>query len=1060
MNAEKEVYRRYAAETSVVTVGESQQDDIQICRRGSCRIRIDRRKKCIEVPAAEKAVMYNGQRITERCGYAGGGILSCGPLKIILHDAFLMIREDPDIIVHLPPADDRADLVLRFAPLRTGRIDPQMIAEIPSDTIRVPVPKKANADLPEPSFLNYLPVLLMSAAGLLSTVFAAASGSGTPLTAWIMPVSMLAVNALLFPLRRIAWKNEVRRKQRKEAERIREQRQESLAEMEQFASGFRQKTDTVFPSPEQLCQQANSGTAGFRDSRSPAYGKIRLGETDADIRIELEVGNEPDTESFRMLAVRAREIQRIAGPWIIDLAEYRTIRIRFTEMQALYFRYLLLQAAVYFRSTEHVFVFAVSHDTVLKSVRDLPHVISENGLRFLVKDVRDAADAVIELQKEQRTVVLFAETGLVRFFSDIQAIRIILDEKDCEYSGKTDLDLTVDSFAATAVDHLRGRERLFLCDLPSDIAAFTDRYFAGLSCTGYALPQPTYMQMLKEAGCDTVHIRENWRRSDPDSSISGLIGRAQDQNNIFLDLHERGDGPHGLLAGTTGSGKSELLITMILSLAVKYAPWDLQFVIIDFKGGASVQAFDSAKGRLPHLASSLTDLDVTDMKRAVAALQAECRWREQCFRDLHKKSGRPVTSISRYRCLQKQYRAVPPLAHLVIIADEYAELKQSYPEFPDELVRIARIGRSLGMHLLLCTQKPSGTVNDQIRSNTAYKICLKTADRQDSMEVIQCADAAYLNEPGAFYLVTDQKRIRGKACYSREAMTEGQPRVQLFDHMHRVKADSAAVTGTGMTVLEGLTERILQSSGGYRAQSIWHSRPRHPSLRFLAQTKGAFALADDTVRRRILPLTLSEGCGHLFFTSDRRAKQNCVFAVIWALVRGSSIKDELYVIDDLYMGLEGLLGSSDHTAVFPSSDTEKLRETCDRIRRRTHDTENMCTVIITDCTRFYECAAAAEVLHDLLEHGQDHRVNIIMFAAGGGSVYYRDMSLITDRYYLSSDNLNDISSVMETVVRVPVKRWDEGLCRRGGLMEFYLPSVSAEQLKTAAEQIGKGENDA
>ena len=1059
MRNDSEEYCRYATDLAVVTAGDTESDHIQICRKGSCRLRIDRRRKQIEVLAGGQDIMCDGQRICNRCTYRSGGLLTAGPLKMILHDAFLMIRKDPGIRVHLRPADSRADLILRFSLLRTVRIKAQMIAEIPSDTIRVPVPKRINTDPHEPSFLNYLPALLMSGAGLISAFSAAVMHPDTPASAWIMPVSMLMIHALLYPLRRIAWKSEVHRNGKRENERIADERKESLMETEQFAAGFRQKMNEYFPPAEQLCSQLDAGTAGFRDSRSPAHGRIRLGDSPDCIHVELEVDKNPDTESFQILAVRSQEIQRIAGPWIIDLLEYRTIRICFTEMQDMYYRFLLLQAAVYFRSTEYAFVFAFRDTEQLKSVRDLGHVLSENGIRYLVNTAGDAQDALRALKEEKRTVIVFAEAHAAYFFQDITAVRIILDEKENAYSGQTDLDLTVDSFASTAADHISGRERLFLCDIPSEIRSWSDRFFAGLMCTGYLQPHPSYVQMLHEAGCDTVHIRRNWRRHDPDDGIDALIGCAPDRTGICLDLHERGDGPHGLLAGTTGSGKSELLITMILSLALRYAPWDLQFVIIDFKGGASVQAFDSSRGKLPHLACALTDLDVTDMKRAVAALQAECRWREQCFRNLHKICGRPVTSIERYRSLQKEYRSVPSLAHLVIIADEYAELKQSYPEFPDELVRIARIGRSLGMHLLLCTQKPAGTVSDQIRSNTSFRICLKTADTQDSMEVIHSADAAYLDGSGAFYLLTDRRRVKGRACYSREAMRDHRPRVQLFDDMHRLTADSISASGREKTVLEILTGRIIESADGYRAPGVWQSRPRSPSLRFLARTNGAFALADDFRKRRILPLTLKEGCGHVFFTSDRKAKLNCIRAVLWALLKSSESDYELDVIDDLYMGLDDLQSLSDgRIRVYPSSDPEKLRTFYERIRRRPHENDSECTLIITDCTRFYEGKWALEILHDLLEHGQDHGVNTVLFAAGGGSVHYRDLSLISDRYYLSSDNLNDMSSVMETTVRMPVKGEDEGICRRGELMEFYLPKVTAEQLQIMVQQKRKEED--
>ena len=167
--------------------------------------------------------------------------------------------------------------------------------------------------------------------------------------------------------------------------------------------------------------------------------------------------------------------------------------------------------------------------------------------------------------------------------------------------------------------------------------------------------------------------------------------------------------------------------------------------------------------------------------------------------------------------------------------------------------------------------------------------------------------------------------------------------------------------------------------------------------------------------------------------------------------------DELYVIDDLFISLEGLQEALDGCWIFSSRENDRCRQLYEKIRKRSFKEKGRCTVIITDCGHFYENGLDhGNILHDLLEHGQDHSVRCIVFASISSAFRYRDLSLITDRYYLCTDNLNDLSSVMETAVHVPVKDPFSGYCRKERLMEFYLPEISIEQVQKEAERRNCG----
>ncbi len=206
--------------------------------------------------------------------------------------------------------------------------------------------------------------------------------------------------------------------------------------------------------------------------------------------------------------------------------------------------------------------------------------------------------------------------------------------------------------------------------------------------------------------------------------LQAVVGMAVD-GPLVVDLDV--DGPHALVAGTTGSGKSELLRTLVASLAVQAGPDEVTFVLVDYKGGS---AFDGCAG-LPHTVGLVTDLDGHLAQRALTCLEAELRHRERRLR----RSG--AADVRAFRAMDHD----EPLPRLVVVIDEFAALAKELPEFMSSLVDIAQRGRSLGVHLILATQRPHGVINDHIRANTNLRIALRVQDRADSADVI-ATDAA------------------------------------------------------------------------------------------------------------------------------------------------------------------------------------------------------------------------------------------------------------------------------------------------------------------------------
>lgn len=278
----------------------------------------------------------------------------------------------------------------------------------------------------------------------------------------------------------------------------------------------------------------------------------------------------------------------------------------------------------------------------------------------------------------------------------------------------------------------------------------------------YSLPDAvSFMEMEQVGKVEQLNILNRWSNNDSTNSLRAEIGLDENGDLMYLDLHEKYHGPHGLIAGTTGSGKSEFIITYILSMCINYSPDDISFILIDYKGGGLALAFENkAIGIiLPHLAGTITNLDKAEMDRTLVSIDSEVKRRQRMFNEARDKLEQSTIDIYKYQKFYHEGRLDEPIPHLFIICDEFAELKSQQPDFMDNLISVARIGRSLGVHLILATQKPSGVVNDQIWSNTRFRVCLRVQSDEDSVEMLKRNDAATLKNTGRFYLQVGSDEI-------------------------------------------------------------------------------------------------------------------------------------------------------------------------------------------------------------------------------------------------------------------------------------------------------------
>lgn len=365
-----------------------------------------------------------------------------------------------------------------------------------------------------------------------------------------------------------------------------------------------------------------------------------------------------------------------------------------------------------------------------------------------------------------------------------------------------------------------------------------------------------FLEMFEVSNVSHLNIGQRWVENDASQSLQTQVGIDEQGEPAYLNLHQNIHGPHGLIAGTTGSGKSEFIITYILSLCANYAPDEVAFVLIDYKGGGLAGAFDNDRHHLPHLAGTITNLDGGAIKRSLVSIQSELRRRQDMFNKACDITGEATIDIYKYLSYYRQGVLSEPLPHLFIVADEFAELKQQEPEFMDELISAARIGRSLGVHLILATQKPSGVVNDQIWSNSRFKVCLKVSDASDSREMIQRDDAAEITQAGRYYLLVgyNESFSAGQAAYAGAPYAPSEhfePKrdnaVDLIDNegetIARMRPQVTVVRqgGSEIEAVIGQIEEAARITGKY-AHTLWlDPLPNHISLLALERKYGPIA---------------------------------------------------------------------------------------------------------------------------------------------------------------------------------------------------------------------------
>lgn len=1036
---------------------------------------------------------------------------------------------------------------------------PRIIRSLDTDVIEVDAPPSPQQQEELPLLLTVGPSITMSMVMLASLSFTISNAIQGGNTGRVVASAFMAGGMLLGAL---LWPTLIRKHHKKkliEKEKYRKQRYSAYIGAIEDKLIFKTErsihlmNDVLNPAPKQLC-------ASFNDEAS----KLRLWERsigeDDFLDVRLGLGSRPFSVNIKipkqgfklyddeMAELPPKLLEKYGTldnvPLALDLFSNRCVGIigDKSNMENILNEIILNIISLHsYDEVKLVFITTPEQKVLFERFKNVPHTWSNNKqVRYFATNIEEThyISSFIEEILQERENDKESQIRVPHFIFIITEQSLIERESLSRYLnnpynnvGITTIfaygDITILPKTCTTVIHSDAEKSGYyiknenkncfipfvpdMVDIPK-LDAFTN-YLTNMPVKRDAkqmgiVDRVSFLQMYKAGNVNDLCIEQHWDNNNSAKTLAAPIGVMAGGQIFSLDIHESYHGCHGLVAGTTGSGKSEFLQAFVLSLAINYSPREIAFVLVDFKGGDMARPFMAKANTpaMPHLSATISNLSGNLLYRALVSLEAEIKSRQRTFNKAAAALGIDKLDINSYHKYYKSGKLVEPLPHLVIIIDEFAQLKTQQPEFLAQLVNVAQVGRSLGIHLILATQKPSGIVDPQIMSNSRFKVCLKVAEKQDSMDMINRPDSAIIKNPGRLNLLVGYNEIYetvqsgfSGADYVplSRFIPEEEITVELIDNtanpIHSARLNLAGEK-TGKTQLEAVVSSIVKlgQKKNLKVKPLWLDMLPEV-INFSTLELGNKGLATvtlgmvDYVRaQEQKPLTVDlVKNGHIgLYGVSGTGKTTFIQTLVYSMVKGYGYTPEelnIYAMDFGGRNL-GYLKNLPHTGCVAFADESSkvtnivatLQEIIDE-RKQVFSASNCGTfseyrsighklpsivVFIDNYSSFRDkYMDESERIVEIIAAGKTYGVFFVITSSTRNGIHYKVVEHISAFYALK---LNDKSHYLDILnVRPPIT--PENICGRGitvinkEVVEFQIALVSsgnneAERLENIVDE--------
>ncbi|MFV0479689.1 MAG: FtsK/SpoIIIE domain-containing protein [Anaerorhabdus sp.] len=1042
----KGYYRKYCNQR-LISIGNSSSCDIQFLSNAieSFHAEIDLENRMINSPF-NPYLLVDGER---RTIFNWGSKLQLFELVLIPMPQFLMVMQVPQTTINLSLLKVTKPQTAPYSPLWYSKKKVRFLTAYPACDLKF----KSICELSKPHktslLISIAPTLLMSVAALLSGGISAyngyqrGSGWQEVMPMMILPMVMIFSILLIHPLQKYYEKkrnNDLLLRRNKKIENSLEQ---VTNQLEIYKEKIKHCDNQRFFSMEKLSQWLveHQQNLFFKEKQHDDFLKIGLGF--GKIESGISFSNLPNDED----CIYYSHVQKIMSEWEFLYERWIFLDLKVTSCLAivdsseLWFNFILMQLVIYHDPRDIEINFIATQQWIFNHsfIYGIPHSKNDDGTRNIITNYQQFIN--LQRQKNNKKKIYFIQDTSILNAESIRddiCFFMVKEEGDIPFACQSYLlhshsTILVNENGKTQINFVG--EKLYNKNVKEIAQCQIERK--------NQKTKKTLFDLFQVEDAKSLNIFSRWNKEKTELSVPIAFG---DHEQIFnLNLHENQHGPHMMIGATTGAGKSEFLITFLTSLMINFSYTQIQYVIIDFKGGGLADSFKHNNKVSPHCVGVLTNLDDYEIARVLVSFRIECKRRQILFAQLKKLKNLSAMNIDLYIQYWDKSLNLDYLPHLFVVVDEFAELRQQAPEFIDELISVARLGRSLGIHLILATQKPSTVVSPEIWSNVRCKVCLRVQEKQDSFDMLQSDKAFYLSKVGEFYCKVDQKEYHATCAWSNASSIIEQDEVALVDEQgvalkkyHQFNSSQVTQLSQVLEIINGITlqekpaplwlspldklEGVQKSEDGLvlgKVDNYYEKKQEWLTHQFEQDSHGLFfSLSSDEKHKMILTI----------LTSLSFQKRKVTF------IDSSSNFEYINKINRInYINLK-----------------EDIKGFFKNLIITFQSNKNPHCVIISHFPQFSENQQDwIYNFEQLLRDGPKYQLHFLIFSTTATTIPYRWISYFGQRYCLAMKQKDEICAILNSRITFNEVKLDFGLVSGNPIMLFRILNVSEKEMLDA-----------